>query len=127
SSLDVALGRGGDQVAVRAGQRLSFYGGRSNAVEKRTRVRARVISHALRDLIKESDHVIIAGHRMPDMDSLGAAIGVLKALRMSGKKGYIILEERNPSISQLVEQLTEHEEIHNQIITQNQAIKIVTK
>ncbi len=56
SSLDIALGRGGDQVAVRAGQRLSFYGGKSNAIEKRTRVRARVISHALRDLIKESDH-----------------------------------------------------------------------
>jgi len=127
SSLDVALGRGGDQVAVRAGQRLSFYGGRSNAVEKRTRVRARVISHALRDLIKESDHVIIAGHRMPDMDSLGAAIGVLKAVRMSGKKGYIILEERNPSISQLLEQLTEHEEIYNQIITPDQAMNIVTE
>nr|WP_258168906.1 hypothetical protein [Paenibacillus sp. AR247] len=77
SSLDMALGRGGDQAAVKAGQRLSFYGGKSNAVEKRTRVRARVIAHALRDLMQESDKVFIMGHKMPDMDVIGASIGVL--------------------------------------------------
>jgi len=127
SSLDVALGRGGDQVAVRAGQRLSFYGGRSNAVEKRTRVRARVISHALRDLIKQSDHVIIAGHRMPDMDSVGAAIGVLKAVRMSGKQGSIILEESNPSIEQLINELAQHEEIYDSFITPEQALNMTSE
>lgn len=124
SSLDVALGRGGDQAAVRAGQRLSFYGGKSNAVEKRTRVRARVISHALRDLIKESGQVIIAGHRAPDMDSLGAAIGVLKAARLSGKQGYIVLEELNPSIQQLMEELVKHDEIYDSFITPEQALHI---
>lgn len=126
SSLDIALGRGGDQVAVRAGQQLSFYGGKSNAVEKRTRVRARVISHALRDLIKESDHVIIAGHKAPDMDSLGAAIGVLKAVHLSDKKGYIILEEMNPSIQQLMVELTNHDEIYDSFITPEQALNVVT-
>jgi len=124
SSLDVALGRGGDQVAVRAGQRMTFYGGKSNAVEKRNRVRARVISHAMRELIKESERVIIMGHRVPDMDSLGAAIGVLKAVRISGKKGYIVLEENNPSIQQLMEQLVEHDEICESFITPEQALGI---
>lgn len=127
SSLDIALGRGGDQVAVRAGQRLSFFGGRSNAVEKRTRVRARVISHALRDLIKESDHVIISGHRLPDMDSIGAAIGVLKAVRMCGKQGYIILDEISPPIQQLLDQLRGHEEIYSSFIDPEQALDIVTE
>ena len=82
----MALGRGGDQAVVKVGQRQSFYGGKSNAVEKRTRVRARVISHALRDLMKESDNVIIMGHKMPDMDAIGAAIGVLKAAQLYGKE-----------------------------------------
>lgn len=127
SSLDIALGRGGDQVAVRAGQRLSFYGGRSNAVEKRTRVRARVISHALRDLIRESDHVLIAGHRTPDMDAIGAAIGVLKAVRMSGKQGYILLEEMNPSIKQIMAELAEHEHIYDSFITPDHALNLVTE
>lgn len=126
SSLDIALGRGGDQVAVRAGQRLSFYGGKSNAIEKRTRVRARVISHALRDLIKESDHVIIAGHRAPDMDSLGAAIGVLKAVHLSNKKGYIVMEEMNPSIQQLMDELTAHDDIYDSFVTPEQALNVVT-
>ena len=81
---------------MKVGQRQSFYGGKSNAVEKRTRVRARVIAHALRDLIKESDNVIIMGHKMPDMDSIGAAIGVLKAAQCSAKKRYIVLEGINP-------------------------------
>ena len=86
TSLDMALGRGGDQAAVKVGERLSFYGGRSNAVEKRTRVRARVISHALRELIQESDQVLIMGHKQPDMDAVGAAVGVFKAVKCVGSK-----------------------------------------
>ncbi len=108
SSLDIALGRGGDQVAVKAGGKISFYGGKSNAVEKRTRVRARVISHALRDLIRESDNVLVVGHRIPDMDALGAAIGVMKAVKISGKEGHIVLEGINPSIQRLMEEIEEH-------------------
>ena len=109
TSLDFALGRGGDQAAVKVGQRQSFYGGKSNAVEKRTRVRARVIAHALRDLIKESDNVVIMGHKIPDMDSIGAAIGVLKAAIMFNKEAYIVLEGINPSIQKMMEMLKEDE------------------
>ncbi len=125
-SLDMSLGRGGDQVTVRVGQRLSFYGGRSNAVEKRTRVRARVISHALRDLMKESDKVVIMGHRFPDMDSVGAAIGVLKAVQVVGKEGYIVLEGVNPSIERLMEAISTDEKLNRWFITPEQAMQITT-
>ncbi len=115
TSLDIALGRGGDQAAVKVGQRQSFYGGKSNAVEKRTRVRARVISHALRDLIKESDNVIIMGQRCPDMDSIGAAIGVLKAAQLCNKEGYIVLEGINPAIQKMMEMLKEDEKLYQAV------------
>ncbi|MFD2672186.1 DHH family phosphoesterase [Marinicrinis sediminis] len=124
ASLDIALGRGGDQAAVKMGQRLSFYGGKSNAVEKRTRVRARVISHALRDLMKDSDKVVIMGHRFADMDSVGAAIGVLKAAKLLHKEGYIVLEAINPSIEPLMEQIEQHEELSKWFITPEQALQI---
>lgn len=105
SSLDMALGRGGDQAAVKVGQRLSFYGGRSNAVEKRTRVRARVIAHALRDLMKRSDRVLIMGHQNPDMDVIGAAIGMLKAADRLEVEASIVLNGDNPSISKMMERI----------------------
>jgi c-di-AMP phosphodiesterase-like protein len=127
TSLDMALGRGGDQVAVKIGERLSFYGGRSNAVEKRTRVRARVISHALRDLIKECDKVIIMGHRYPDMDAIGAAIGVLKAVHVSNKEGYIVLEGVNPSIQKLMDTISEDEKLNRWFITPEQAMQITNQ
>lgn len=125
TSLDMALGRGGDQAAVKVGERLSFYGGRSNALEKRTRVRARVISHALRDLIKDCDKVIIMGHKYPDMDAIGAAIGVLKMAHVSNKEGYIVLEGVNPSIEKLMETIYEDEKLNRWFITPEQALQIM--
>lgn len=126
TSLDMALGRGGDQAAVKVGERLSFYGGRSNAVEKRTRVRARVISHALRDLIKDSDKVIIMGHKNPDMDSVGAAVGVLKAVQMTGKEGYIVIEASNPSIDKMMGLIMKEEHLSKWLIKPEQAREITT-
>ncbi len=127
TSLDIALGRGGDQAAVKVGQRLAFYGGRSNAVEKRTRVRARVISHALRDLIKESDRVVIMGHLNPDMDAIGAAIGVLKATQISNKDAYIVLDGVNPSIHHLMEQIDDHENLTKWFVTPDQALHMTNQ
>lgn len=126
TSLDIALGRGGDQAAVKLGQRLSFYGGRSNAVEKRTRVRARVISHALRDLIKESDKVLIMGHKLPDMDAIGAALGVLKSVQLSNKEGHIVLEGVNPSIQKLMEMVEEDGKFKRSFISPEQALHMMT-
>lgn len=127
ASLDIALGRGGDQVAIKKGNQLTFHGGKSSAVEKRTRVRARVISHALRDLIKESDQVMIMGHRMPDMDAIGAAIGVLKAVHLCGKEGYIVLEEINPMIKRLMEEVAKESELSKWFITPDHAQQLMNE
>lgn len=127
ASLDIALGRGGDQVAVRAGQRLSFYGGKSNAVEKRTRVRARVIAHALRNFIEQSDAVFIMGHQTPDTDAIGAAIGVLHACRLLGVEAYIVLEESNPSIDRLVAMLKKDELLWARFVSRNEALEMATE
>jgi len=126
SSLDIALGRGGDQVAVREGQRLSFYGGKSNAVEKRTRVRVRVVAHALRDFMQASDKIIIMGHRMPDMDSVGAAIGLLKAAQALQVEAYIVLEGVNPSIDRMINYIKQNDALWEQFITPEQAVQKMT-
>jgi len=93
SSLDLVLGRGGDQVAIKKPDgKVKFYGGKTSPAEKRTRVRARVISHALRDLIRDSDKVFIMGHKFPDMDAIGASIGVRKMAHMNDVDGFVILK-----------------------------------
>jgi c-di-AMP phosphodiesterase-like protein len=127
SSLDIALARGGDQAAVRVQDRLSFYGGKSNAVEKRTRVRARVIAHALRDLILESDHVLITGHQDADLDSLGSAIGVLKTVQTNGKDGYIVLDKVNPAIAPLMKAINRHPALPQWIVTPEQGMYLSNK
>lgn len=126
SSLDIALGRGGDQAAVKVGNKLTFYGGKSNAVEKRTRVRARVIAHALRDLIHEAEHVIVMGHKQPDMDSIGASLGVLKAVQVHNKDAYIVMDEGNSSVDRLMKEIYAHPELAESFITPEQAIRLVT-
>ncbi|MBO8165104.1 MAG: DHH family phosphoesterase [Brevibacillus sp.] len=126
SSLDIALGRGGDQAAMKVGNRLTFYGGKSNAVEKRTRVRARVIAHALRDLIHEADHVIVMGHKNPDMDSIGASLGVLKAVQVNGKQAYVVLDEVTPAIERLMEEVYANEELAKCFVTPEESLDIVT-
>ena len=108
SSLDLVLGRGGDQVAIkRSDGKLKFYGGKTNPVEKRTRVRARVISHALRDLIQGSDKVFVMGHKMPDMDAIGASIGVRKMARMNNIEGYVVVNfnELDGSVTRLMDEI----------------------
>lgn len=127
SSLDIALARGGDQVAVKVNDRVSFYGGKTDALEKRTRVRARVVSHALRNLIKESDRVVIMGHKVPDMDAVGAAIGVATAAEWFGKDAYIVLEGINPSIERMMEMIYEDDELARKFISPEDAYRLITE
>ena len=103
SAKELALGRGGDQVVVKNGERLSFFGGKTKEVEKRTRVRARVIAHALRDLINESSTVFIMGHKNPDVDCLGAAVGLNSIIRNFKQESYIVLDPPTSGVKLLLE------------------------
>ncbi|EZH66147.1 hypothetical protein DH09_09405 [Bacillaceae bacterium JMAK1] len=130
SSLDLALGRGGDQVAIKekSGQ-VRFYGGKTNAVEKRTRVRARVISHALRDFVRESNQVIVMGHKTPDMDAIGASIGVLKVAEVNNKDAYIVLDpdQVSPDVQKLMDEVEHHEHLWSRFISPTEALEQLTK
>lgn len=130
SSLDLVLGRGGDQVAIKQPNgKLRFYGGKTNPVEKRTRVRARVISHALQDLIIESDQVFIMGHKHPDMDSIGAAIGVRKMAQKNKVKGYIVLnfDELNGSVNRLMGNIEKNSDFYKYFISPEEALALMTE
>ncbi len=129
SSLDLVLGRGGDQVAIKqADGKIRFYGGKTNPVEKRTRVRARVISHALRDLIQDSDRVFVMGHKNPDMDSIGASVGVRKMAAMNGVEGYIVVNfnEVRGSVGRLMKELEEKTDFYDRFITPEEALSKMT-
>lgn len=129
SSLDLALGRGGDQVAIKENNgKVRFYGGKSNATEKRTRVRARVISHAVRDFIRESKKVYIMGHKNPDMDCIGSAIGILKIAEANGKDGYIVVDpdDVNQSVRKLMKEVEQNRELWARFITPEEAREEVT-
>ena len=129
SSLDLALGRGGDQIAIRDETgKVRFYGGKTNPMEKRTRVRARVISHALIELVKESDNVIIMGHKSPDMDSLGASIGVLNIAKSNEVEGYIVFDEKDvlTGISRVIDKVKQEESLWKHFIGPEEAEAIFT-
>ena len=103
----MALGRGGDQIVVKDENDFTFYGGFSKEIEKRTKVRARVVARALQELIEEKENVIVVGHKNADMDLLGSAMGIYRACTTCGKKCYILIEEINPSISDIAERIRE--------------------
>lgn len=101
SALELALGRGGDQAVIRRSGDFDFYGGKTKAVEKRNKVKARIIAHALRPILDDSKRVFIMGHKFPDMDSFGASVGIYRACLNRGKEAYIVLEDVNESIKQI--------------------------
>ena len=124
--LDVALGRGGDQVVVRTEDTYAYFGGKSKAVEKRNKVKARVLGIALRQLIEKSPKVFAMGHTNPDMDAIGAAVGVMRAAKNQGKEGYIILKESNPSIDLLLKVMEKEEpELYKHIIPGERAEELL--
>lgn len=108
SALELALGRGGDQAVVRKSGGFDFYGGKTKAVEKRNRVKARIIAHAFRPIIDESAQVFIMGHRYPDMDSFGAAVGVYRTVINRGKDAHIVLDEVNEAIKSIYEKFQDN-------------------
>lgn len=107
TAIDLALGRGGDQVVLKDKNNVEYFGGKSHSMEKTTRVKARVKAHALRELIESKEKVLVMGHHLSDVDSIGAAIGIYRATSISGKKAHIVLDTVIGSIKPLLERFKE--------------------
>lgn len=107
-ALDMCLGRGGDQAAVRNRDGYEFFGGVSKGVEKRTKVKARIVASALQELLASHDNVIVMGHRFADMDSLGAAVGMYRVARSMGKQASIAIDPRRHLVAPLIARLVEN-------------------
>ncbi len=116
AGLDLALGRGGDQVAVTIAGKTQFFGGRAKAVEKHTRVKARVVAHALRELMESADEIYIMGHHNEDYDCFGAAIGVARMARFLEKPTHIILSDMNEGIDKIESLVKEKEDYEGLIL-----------
>ncbi len=121
AAVDLALGRGGDQAVLKNGEKTTFYGGKSGGVEKTNRVRARLIAHALREVIADADQVLVMGHANPDLDCFGAALGMAHTIASFEKKVNIVLNEPHPAIDILYERVMEEREYAAQMITGAQA------
>lgn len=131
SNLDLALGRGGDQVVVRGvdDSQARFYGGKTNPMEKRTRVRARMISQALQELMSQSDDIFVMGHARPDMDSIGACLGIRRIAKMNGKQCWLVLDTDNlhSDIQRLLDEIDNYLDIKESIISPEEALQKATK
>ena len=129
ANLDLALGRGGDQVVVRSqNEDARFYGGKSNPMEKRTRVRARMVSQALKDLMEEASEIIVMGHQFPDMDAIGGCLGIRRIANMNQKKAWIVTNENQFShdIHKLMDIIREQKDLREDIITPEEALEKLT-
>ena len=118
NTMDIALGRGGDQAVLRRAHNYEYFGGKSKAVEKTTKVKARVVGGALRSLIDDASNVVIMPHKNADMDAIGSAIGVVKLVRMRGKTAYIALNSVNMSIRNIMARLKEEESLNGVVRTE---------
>lgn len=124
-ALDMALGRGGDQVVIKDKEKYSFFGGKSKEIEKRTRVKSRIVSYALKELIEEAENVVIMGHRHADVDVMGAALGLFRACSALDKEVKLLMQTYNQSVKNLIDLLgDEYDEF---IINEAYASEIITK
>ena len=127
TSVDLALGRGGDQAVVKTPERIAYYGGKSQQVEKSTRVKARVKAHALREIITAKDSVIIMGHRIADVDSFGAAVGLYRIAKSLDRKAHIVLNQATTSVKPLVDLFVDNENYEpDMIVNSAQALELPT-
>lgn len=125
NTMDIALGRGGDQAVLRRGHNYEYFGGKSKAVEKTTKVKARVVGGALRSLIDDASNVVIMPHKNADMDAIGSAIGVVKLVRMRGKTAYIALNSVNMSIRNIMARLKEEKSLNGVVRTEAELSSLI--
>ncbi len=126
ASMDIVLGRGGDQAVVRENGKYVFFGGRTQEVEKRTKVKARIVAHALENLIEESDNVLIMGHSNGDIDSMGSSLGIYRLAKTLDKEAYIVNNTYGMTLKKFIEELEKDEEYKDVIINKNEALDLIT-
>ena len=122
AALDIVLGRGGDQAVIHENDRYTFFGGRTQELEKRTKVKARIISHALEGLIKEASKVYIMGHSTPDMDCVGASMGIYRLVKTLEKEAQIVITPKGDNLNAFLKELEEDEQYDNLLISPQDAM-----
>lgn len=126
TAIDMALGRGGDQAVLKEGSRIQYYGGKSQQLEKATRVKARVKAHALRELMETKDRVLIMGHKIGDIDSLGSAIGIYRIATALSKKAHVVINDVTNSLQPMMDRFTENPDYPEDLfLTGSQAAELV--
>ena len=127
SALDMALGRGGDQIVIRNGTQFEYFGGNSKAVERRSKVRARVVAHALRELSAKCEQIVIMGHPFPDIDCVGAAIALSAYARKNAIRSYIVCGNGDKIVNEVVASLRQTPEYQHTFIKPEQAKEYVNQ
>lgn len=122
-AMDVVLGRGGDQAVIRENEVYKFFGGRAQEVERRTKVKARIVAHALENLMKESSNIMIMGHNNPDLDCIGSSMGIYRIAKALDKKAYIINSGITPTLQSFKDSLAKDEEYEDVLITKEVALE----
>ena len=126
NAIDIALGRGGDQAVVKVPENVTYYGGKSQQMEKSTRVKARVKAHAFREIVAVKDEVYVMGHRMGDADSFGASVGIYRIARTLDKPAHIVLNDIGSSMQPMVDMFRDNNEYEEDMIINNaQALEMV--
>lgn len=123
-AIDMALGRGGDQVVIRDSANFTFFGAKTREVEKRTKVKARVVAHALRELIDHSSKVLIMGHSRSDMDCIGAAVGLFKAVKSRGKDAYIVVDKELSNAKQMIADFVANPQYEDSFVSGEQSLNL---
>lgn len=126
NAIDLALGRGGDQAVMKMPENVMYYGGKSQQVEKSTRVKARVKAHALKEIISIKDEIYVMGHRMGDTDSFGAAVGIYRIAKTLGKQAHIVLNDITASMQPMVEMFRNNGDYEDDmIVNSTQALEMI--
>ncbi len=127
NAMDMALGRGGDQVVIKDAEKFTYFGGGVQEQEKSTRVKTRVMAFAFKQLISQAENVIIMGHKNADLDSFGASVGMLSTIRKMGKPAYVVLNTLSSYTSKMLKRVQAKEEFKDCIINGDTAKEIINE
>lgn len=124
NAIDLALGRGGDQAVLKSHENVIYFGGKSQQVEKNTKVKSRVKAQALQEIISGKEQVLVMGHRLPDVDSFGAAVGIYRIAKTLDKRAHIVLNEVSTSVKPMVELFKGYDDYDSMIINNQMAMEL---